>query len=133
MAILLEELTMLPMTTRIDGIMPFRIPQPVDVFQPVNALLDELKRMRLPAFRSSAKNWSACKARSRFCFLAILHRREFQIDHRLRMRLQVECPLFAELRKEEFAHAHGIPSVWWEDHHFLLKFVRLKVARDSRL
>jgi hypothetical protein len=91
MAILLEELTKLPVTTRIDGILPFRIPQPVDVFQSADTLLDELKRMRytVPEF---GEELVRMRSELALCFLAALHRREFQIDHRLRMRVQVECP-----------------------------------------
>lgn len=91
MAILLEQMSEVRQTVRVDGIMPFRIPLPSNISEPVRKLLEEVRVMNYDVPDSREELARLCDEIS-ICILACLHRREVQIDHRLVMRMQLECP-----------------------------------------
>ncbi|MGK0189086.1 MAG: hypothetical protein ACI9R3_004903 [Verrucomicrobiales bacterium] len=91
MTILQETMTEVPQTVRIDGIMPFRIPLPVNISEPVLKLLEEVGIMGYDVPDGGEELMQLCHEIS-VCLLADLHRREVQVEHRLMMRMQLECP-----------------------------------------
>lgn len=91
MTILLEAMSEVPQTVRVDGIMPFKIPLPVNISEPVLNLLDEVRVLGYEVPEGGAELAQLCNEVS-ICLLADLHRREVQVDHRLTMKMLLECP-----------------------------------------
>ncbi|MEZ5325246.1 MAG: hypothetical protein R3F19_09295 [Verrucomicrobiales bacterium] len=100
MEILLSAMTAVPQTVRVDGIMPFNIPEPVNITEPVQKLLDEVTVMNYDV-PDSGRKLVRLRDEISVCILAYLHRREMQIDHRLAMRLQLECPYSPNVGRKE--------------------------------
>ena len=100
MAILLEAMTKIRQTVRVDGLMPFNIPVPTNIFEPVETLLEEVRRMHYAVPESGEERARLLREVS-VCILGCLHGREFQIDHRLIMRVQLECPYSPNLGRKD--------------------------------
>lgn len=106
MAILLEAMTEVPQTIRVDGIMPFHILVPANVLEPVERLLKEVRRMHY-AIPESGPELSMLRDEVAVCLLACLHGREVQVDHRLTMRLQLECPFSPNIGRKNLLMLMG--------------------------
>jgi hypothetical protein len=100
MEILLAAMSAVPQTVRVDGILPFSIPEPINISEPVQKLLEEVSRMHYDV-PDSGKELEQLRDEVSICILAFLHRREMQIDHRLTMRLQLECPFSPNVGRKE--------------------------------
>jgi len=91
------QLTRLPMTRRIDGIMPLTVPVSGDIERLVGEFLDECERLVIPLPEDRD-----LRAEVALCYLAHLHRRKLRLDFGLDMVLELQCPVssFGTCREE---------------------------------
>jgi len=90
-------LTHLPMTRRIDGIMPLTIPVAGDIERLAGEFLNECERLAV-ALPGSER----LRAEVALSYLAHLHRRKLRLDFGLDMELELQCPVssFGQCREE---------------------------------
>jgi hypothetical protein len=86
----LEDFTTVRTTTRIDGILPFRIPTPNNLADFADELLDEAFRIGLDPPESSERR--AIEDDLCCAYLALLHGRAFRAIAGMRIPLKVACP-----------------------------------------
>ena len=95
----LVEFTELRMTTRIDAILPFRIPAVNDLAYIATCFLDDVETLGLDTPPRAERG--PLREEISICLLALLHRRQFRLAHRLHMDLQVECPYVGGTARRE--------------------------------
>jgi hypothetical protein len=95
-----RNLTSLPTTRRIDGIMPLTLPLTGDIERIVGEFLDECERLVVPL--PEAGGFDKLRAEIALCYLAHLHRRKLRLDFGLDMVLELQCPVssFGTCREE---------------------------------
>ncbi len=86
-----QNLTRLPTTRRIDGIMPLTLPLTGDIERLVSEFLDECGRLIVPL--PEERGFDGLRAEIALCYLAHLHRRKFRLDFGLDMVLELQCPV----------------------------------------
>ncbi len=106
--LVLEGICDWPMTTRIDGIMPMRIPLADDIGVFPRRLFQHL--ILLGFDYPSGDQVERLEADLGLCLLAWLHRRRLKSDHGMHIELVTQCPRSALSAKEELAILGTLPN-----------------------
>ena len=87
--LVLRNMSEVPQTERIDGVISLKIPKPLNASTLVVNLCDQVVRLKLGAFPEAG---SLARREIEICLLALLHRRRLVTDHHLKLEIYVSCP-----------------------------------------
>ena len=106
--LVLEDITTWPMTTRIDGIMPLKIPVANDVVLPLYRFLDDLELVGFD--RASPDSEVQVLHEFALCLLAWLHERPLQSNYGMMIELTTQCPSSAMAANENLSVMGCLPN-----------------------
>jgi len=106
--LVLENITTWPMTTRIDGIMPLKIPIANDVVLPVYRFLDHIELIGFD--RADREREEQVIAELSLCLFAWLHQRPLQSSYGMMIEMTTQCPSSATAAKEDLTVMGCLPN-----------------------
>ena len=106
--LVLEAIETWPFTTRIDGIMPLKIPVANDVVLPLYRFLDDLEMVGFD--RADPDSEDRVLQELSLCLFAWLHQRPLQSDYGMMIELTTQCPSSAMAAKEDLSVMGCLPN-----------------------
>ncbi len=106
--LLLEDITTWPMTTRIDGIMPLKIPVANDVVLPIYRFLDDIELIGFD--RADPEREAQVLAELSLCLMAWLHQRPLRSSYGMMIEMTTQCPSSATAVKEDLTVMGCLPN-----------------------
>ncbi|MCH1503537.1 hypothetical protein OAN94_02835 [Verrucomicrobiales bacterium] len=106
--LVMEDITTWPMTTRIDGIMPLKIPVSNDVVLPIYRFLDDMEVVGFDRAEPDCEVQVICEFS--LCLLAWLHQRPLQSNYGMMIELTTQCPSSAMAAKEDLSVMGCLPN-----------------------
>lgn len=104
----LEKVSTWPQTTRIDGIMPLKVPVANDVVLPVYRFLDDIELVGFD--RPELEREEQLLSELSLCLLAWFHQRPLQSNYGMMIELSTQCPSSAMAVKEDVALMGSLPN-----------------------
>ena len=85
-----QDWLLIPKTTRIDRLLPLKIPKPFPIGSLARELMDQCPSLGLPGV--GREHRAEFEASTAAAFLCLLHDRSLELEHQLQMEMRVECP-----------------------------------------